>query len=245
MVPGVMNRAMAAVAGLSLVACGSVPPDASDAATPTAVPEFGHGPQTAVVRGRVVDIIDGDTIKVRIGGAVYSLRYIGIDAPERGAPGARAATAANRQLVDGETVLLEADVSDTDRFDRLLRYVWLADGAGLLLVNRELVRIGVAIAKAYPPDTSYQRLLNAAERRAKEREVGLWNDSPAPLVPLVPQAPSPKPGRDCDRSYPDVCIPPYPPDLDCGEIPHRYFTVRPPDPHGFDAEGDGVGCEME
>lgn len=50
--------------------------------------------------------------------------------------------------------------------------------------------------------------------------------------------------ENCDRqSYPDVCIAPYPPDLDCGEVPYRRFTVRPPDPHGFDRDGDGVGCE--
>lgn len=47
----------------------------------------------------------------------------------------------------------------------------------------------------------------------------------------------------CDPSYPTVCIPPYPPDLDCGEISHRRFTVLPPDPHGFDGNDDGVGCE--
>ena len=47
----------------------------------------------------------------------------------------------------------------------------------------------------------------------------------------------------CDSSYPGVCIPPPPPDLDCPEIPYRNFTVRPPDPHGFDGDHDGVGCE--
>lgn len=47
----------------------------------------------------------------------------------------------------------------------------------------------------------------------------------------------------CDPSYPTVCIPPYPPDLDCDEIPYRNFQVSGPDPHGFDADHDGVGCE--
>ena len=50
-------------------------------------------------------------------------------------------------------------------------------------------------------------------------------------------------GRDCDLSYPDVCIRPFPPDLDCPEVPHRNFKVLPPDPHDFDREGDGIGCE--
>lgn len=48
---------------------------------------------------------------------------------------------------------------------------------------------------------------------------------------------------NCDPSYPTVCIPPPPPDLDCGDIPYDNFTVLPPDPHNFDREGDGLGCE--
>ena len=50
-------------------------------------------------------------------------------------------------------------------------------------------------------------------------------------------------GTNCDPSYPTVCIPPPPPDLDCADIPYRHFEVLPPDPHGFDGDHDGVGCE--
>lgn len=49
--------------------------------------------------------------------------------------------------------------------------------------------------------------------------------------------------QNCDLSYPDVCIPPYPQDLDCGEISYRNFKVIPPDQHGFDRDKDGIGCE--
>lgn len=48
---------------------------------------------------------------------------------------------------------------------------------------------------------------------------------------------------NCDPSYPTVCIPPPPPDLDCKDIPYRNFIVLPPDPHHFDGDGDGIGCE--
>ena len=48
---------------------------------------------------------------------------------------------------------------------------------------------------------------------------------------------------DCDYSYPDVCIPPPPPDLNCDDIPNNTFEVLPPDPHDFDREEDGLGCE--
>ena len=49
--------------------------------------------------------------------------------------------------------------------------------------------------------------------------------------------------NNCDSSYPDVCIPPYPPDLDCGEIEYRNFKVLQPDPHRFDGDKNGIGCE--
>jgi hypothetical protein len=52
------------------------------------------------------------------------------------------------------------------------------------------------------------------------------------------------PPRRCDPHYPGVCIPPFPPDLDCGDVPYRNFRVLAPDPHGFDgSDNDGRGCE--
>jgi hypothetical protein len=67
-------------------------------------------------------------------------------------------------------------------------------------------------------------------------ENGSGTASPAPSGPSVG-------GGTCDPAYPTVCIPPPPPDLDCGQIPYRDFTVLPPDPHHFDGDHDGVGCE--
>ena len=69
-------------------------------------------------------------------------------------------------------------------------------------------------------------------------------DEPAPEPPTVEPAPEPTPPQsNCSPAYPTVCIPPAPPDLDCGEIPFRRFTVLSPDPHGLDRDRDGVGCE--
>ncbi len=63
----------------------------------------------------------------------------------------------------------------------------------------------------------------------------------------VPTTVVPRPssgGTTCDPSYPDFCIPPPPPDLDCKDVaPHHNFRVLPPDPHRFDANGDGKGCQ--
>jgi hypothetical protein len=52
-----------------------------------------------------------------------------------------------------------------------------------------------------------------------------------------------KEDSNCDSSYPDICIAPYPPDLNCDDIQNKNFEVLPPDPHRFDREKDGIGCE--
>ena len=65
-----------------------------------------------------------------------------------------------------------------------------------------------------------------------------------PTPPAQTATPTTVPARqNCDAAYPTVCIPPPPPDLDCGDIPDRRFTVLPPDPHRFDSDRDGIGCE--
>ena len=136
-----------------------------------------------------ISITDGDTIRVDILGEESRVRYIGIDTPELetddqpAEPFAEEATSANAALVEDEIVVLETDVSETDDFGRLLRYVWLAPGemadAGAdawLLVNLELVRAGLAEARDYPPDTKYADLLDAAESEARAARRGIWSD---------------------------------------------------------------------
>ena len=66
---------------------------------------------------------------------------------------------------------------------------------------------------------------------------------PVALPTAVPQAAAPQTASNCDPSYPDFCIPPSPPDLDCGDIGRKRFTVLQPDPHRFDGDRDGIGCE--
>jgi micrococcal nuclease len=69
--------------------------------------------------------------------------------------------------------------------------------------------------------------------------------TPTPIPELEPRFPfeAPPDGGGCDPSYPTVCIPSWPPDLDCRDIQYRRFEVIPPDPHGFDGDLDGIGCE--
>jgi hypothetical protein len=70
----------------------------------------------------------------------------------------------------------------------------------------------------------------------------LPTSTPAPVIAPT-DTPALPPAANCDPSYPDVCIPPPPPDLDCGDIPYQNFRVLPPDPHRFDRDKDGIGCQ--
>lgn len=124
----------------------------------------------------VTRVIDGDTIDVSIAGTLYRVRYTGIDTPElddidneRYAL-AQEATRYNRELVEGKTIRIEKDTSETDRYGRLLRYVYVDD----VFVNAELVRKGLAWSKAYEPDTKYQGIIEEAEMEARYDKIGIW-----------------------------------------------------------------------
>lgn len=197
------------------------PPTETPITQPTAIPVAG---ETAYV----VKVVDGDTIDVDIGGRVERLRYIGIDTPEYNEPCGTEATQANAALVAGKTVRLVRDITERDKYGRLLRYVYVGD----LLVEAELVRQGWAAPYRYEPDTAQAAYLESLQAQAPVRNCG----SSAPAADL----PS---GSNCDPAYPTVCIPSPPPDLDCGDVPHRRFQVLPPDPHNFDGNHDGEGCE--
>jgi micrococcal nuclease len=129
-----------------------------------------------VTRALVVRVIDGDTIEVDIEGRIFDVRYIGIDTPEIVHPTkgeeayGKEASEKNRELVEGKTVILEKDVSETDQYGRLLRYVYVDD----LFVNAELVRLGYAQVSTYPPDVKYQELFLQLQKEARENSRGLW-----------------------------------------------------------------------
>lgn len=118
-------------------------------------------------------VIDGDTIELTSG---EKIRYIGMNTPETKDPRravecfGKEAFEYNKWLVEGKEVQLERDVSDKDKYGRLLRYVW-SNG---LLVNEELVKQGYASIATYQPDVRYIERLLIAERHAKENRLGLW-----------------------------------------------------------------------
>lgn len=121
--------------------------------------------------GQVRTVIDGDTITVEVDGQTYTVRYIGVDTPEREEPYYAEAQAANADLVAEQTVILVRDVSDVDEYGRWLRYVYLEDG---LFVNAALIRQGYGRVVAFPPDVAELDYFRQLEQEASAAGLGLW-----------------------------------------------------------------------
>jgi micrococcal nuclease len=120
--------------------------------------------------GAVTRVVDGDTIHVGLSDGDWSVRLIGINTPEVGQYYYQEAKDKMEELVAGKAVLLQKDVSETDKYRRLLRYAYLGD----LFVNAEMVKEGYAQAATYPPDVKYADLFVSLERQARENGTGLW-----------------------------------------------------------------------
>jgi endonuclease YncB( thermonuclease family) len=166
---------------LAAIGCAG-PEQAPDSQTPPDSPLPSDSTPTSEIT--VTRVIDGDTIEVDIGGVLYKVRYIGVDTPELDDERpefcalAQEATRYNRQLVEGQAIQLEKDVSETDHYGRLLRYVYVGD----IFVNTELVSAGLAWSKAYPPDTKYQAVFDEAESEARLAKIGIWWEEETPPI---------------------------------------------------------------
>jgi micrococcal nuclease len=142
--------------------------------TPAAVTP-GPPPTTAppgAVAARLSRVVDGDTIEVLIGATTETVRYIGVDTPERGRPGYQSASEANAALLGEGALWLAKDRSERDRYGRLLRYVYNGEG---VMVNRALVAQGWAQPVEYPPDTAYAGELRQAAVEAAQAGLGFWS----------------------------------------------------------------------
>lgn len=180
-----MSKAAVLAAILMLAACATEPPVVLDRQSPATFPEEPGGYEGA----DVVRVVDGDTIRVVIRsvapgpgaglaevGREYPVRLIGIDTPESVREDfpvecfGREASAALGALLENQTVRLVKDVEETDRFDRLLRYVYFGEE----MANARLVANGYAHAFTYPPNIRHSKLFVQLERDARDNDRGLW-----------------------------------------------------------------------
>lgn len=225
--------------GLTLASCVSSRPTTTTAAPPTItrppltpLPPLDERPssETEAPRGeraRVTHVFDGDTIEVELGERVYRLRYIGVDSPEREEPFYEDAADYNRDMVEDATVILVRDVSETDQYGRLLRYVYLEDGT---FVNASMIRSGMARLVTFPPDVAQTDYLRQLQGEAKEAGDGMWG-RPDLVGPC-----------DCDRNL-----------YDCRDFQSRdeaqtcfeyCLDATGRDVHNLDGGGDGLVCEF-
>jgi micrococcal nuclease len=212
-----------ALSALLFAACGSTAPAPSSSATHTPSTVSAASAATAsaaplettlpagLTEANVTRVVDGDTIHVDIASQDFTVRYIGMNTPETVDPnkpvecfGPEASTR-NKQLVTGQTVELEKDVSETDQYGRLLRFVWLPDsshpGQGAM-VDALLVQEGYARLDTFPPDVRYEALFAQLQQQAQTARTGLWGAvcTFATSVPATQAAPTAIGNEVCDYS---------------------------------------------
>lgn len=132
----------------------------------------------------VTRVVDGDTIVIESGEKV---RFILVNCPEsvhsdssKNTEFGAIASAYTKSILEGETIYLEKDVSNIDRYGRLLRYIYLADGT---FFNEQLVKEGYAQLSTFPPDVKYKDIILDAEQYARNNNLGLWsNDSSEKMI---------------------------------------------------------------
>lgn len=241
-------------------------------AVPDGVPRDAQPVQVAhVVDGDTLEAAAVSSGAVLSGTAPVDVRLLEIDAPETKHPSepeqcyGREATEKLSELAPaGDTVWVQRDEELRDRYGRHLLYVWNAAG---VFVNRAMVTQGFAQPDLYEPNDRHWDTINTAGGQARAAAAGLWSacesfgvpaDTPPERMTSAPTAPEPEPRtvptppreleRPSPRSGPESARDgtvsyPYPPDKDCADIEERDFRVQEGDPHRFDAEGDGIGCD--
>lgn len=198
------------------------------------------------VRVKVINVVDGDTVQIETGETV---RYIGIDTPETVDPNrqvmcyGKEASDRNTQLVEGKYVELEKDISEKDRYGRLLRYIWLGD----TLINELLVREGYAHSSSYPPDIKYQNRFVEAQRLAREERKGLWSNvcdiapSPVPFNTGTTLGGTTQPTIG-NGSFSCNCAKPCSQMSSCEEAQYQLNTCGC---SKRDGDGDGLACDSD
>lgn len=180
----------------------TAPPQKTETATSKPQPTIQAQPEKKLYQ--VSNVVDGDTIDVQIEGKKETIRLIGIDTPETVDPrepvqcfGKEASDKA-KELLSNKKVSLVADSSqgERDKYNRLLRYVYLEDGTNF---NKKMIEDGFAHEYTYNLPYKYQNDFKDAEKKAREGNKGLWSpsscsgDTTKPATTTTTTQPAPAP----------------------------------------------------
>jgi micrococcal nuclease len=191
--------------------------------------------------GTVSKIVDGDTIEVD----GQSIRFALVNAPEIGSYGGSAAKNFVESVCPvGSTVLVDEDDGQTQgSYGRMIAIVYCNDLNYILnaaVIEGGHAEIDTRFCSNSEFGSDYWALISGCGYEEPVYQPPAYEE---PKYEPPKATPTPTPESSCDPSYPDVCIAPYPPDLNCGDIPYKNFKVVGSDPHGFDGDNDGIGCE--
>ena len=225
----------------TLTASASESPSVAPTASPTSDPTPTLAPTPAALAGTVVEVVDGDTVRVELPTGIETVRIIGIDTPEvvhpsraRGVLRRRGELPSPRTPSTARPSALELDPTqdERDRYDRLLAHVHVGD----TLYAAEAIAAGYGIHYVYERPSIHAAELDAAAETARTADAGIWASCEGrvdlPVVPVVEPAPAEEPdpeppaNADCHPSY-DPCVPNAGHDLDCGDIGFRSRSSGP------------------
>jgi len=198
----------------------------------------------------VIKVIDGDTIKVDINGVAETIRLIGINSPESVDPrklvecfGIEASNRA-KELLTNKKVILENDTTqgERDKYQRLLRYVWLEDGT---FFNKKMISDGYANEYTYNTPYKYQAEFKQAETEAKALKKGLWADDACleknqTQSPIIENPPANASSIICSSNTYNCTD--FKTHAEAQQV-FNYCGGVNNDIHRLDSDGDGIACE--
>lgn len=197
----------------------------------TRVPDAGCVPDNPMVMGVVIEIVSGDTFRVMIDGETYSVRYIGIRAPQNDRTNSPKAALENARLVYGKLVGLVMDQTDVDANGVLPRYVFAENQ----FINFMLVKSGMASAFPSAPDSACDETFAQAQTLAEKLPIGMWEPTPS-------YGPTPAYVCECDRDRFN-CTKEFFYSQAQAQACFTYCNkMGAGDIHGLDRDGDGLAC---
>lgn len=219
------------------------------------------------ITATVVNVIDGDTLVVKLLGKKETVRMILVDTPETVHPDkppqpfGKEASDFTKSLLTGKSVELELDVQERDSYGRLLAYVYL-DGKS---VQEELLAKGLARLAVYPPNVKYENTYREIQEKAQQQKLGIWSienyvqeDGFHPPKPKAASKPSPSStstskSSSSSSSSSRSSKPRYSlGDKDCSDFrtqreAQAYFKSKGGSRYrnvdGLDRDHDGIACE--